>query len=56
MTQKIMQFDEKMMSLSGAVNGKLVESSSDGSTRVIGSLSSPIPVELGSKRSRRIAA
>lgn len=37
-----------------AVNGKLVESSSDGSTRVIKSLRPPIPVMMGSKRVRRI--
>ncbi len=80
MKQKIMQLDEKSMSLlearipeladgavkqayyqaltSGskvleAVNGKLVESSSDGSTRVIKSLPAPIQVALGSKRIRR---
>lgn len=56
MAQKIMQFDEESISLMGAVGGKLLESSSDGSTRVIGSLSSPIPVELASKRVRSIAA
>jgi hypothetical protein len=34
MTQRIMQLDEKSMSLLAAVDGKLVESSPDGSKRV----------------------
>ena len=38
-----------------AVNGELVESSSDGSTRVIRALPAPIPVVFGSKRVRRRA-
>lgn len=37
-----------------AVGGKLVESSPDGSTRVIRSLPAPTLVPLGSKRTRRI--
>ena len=37
-----------------AVDGKLVESSPDGSTRVIRSLPAPTLVPLGSKRVRRI--
>lgn len=37
-----------------AVGGKLVESSPDGSTRVIRSLPAPTMVPLGSKRTRRI--
>jgi hypothetical protein len=37
------------------VDGKLVESSPDGSTRVIRSLPAPTYVTLGSKRVRRIA-
>lgn len=37
-----------------AVNGKLVESSPNGSTRVIRSLPAPTLVPLGSKRMRRI--
>ena len=36
-----------------AVNGELIESSSDGSTRVIRELSAPTPVTFGSKRVRR---
>jgi hypothetical protein len=37
-----------------AVDGKLVESSPDGSTRLIRSLPAPTLVPLGSKRIRRI--
>ena len=56
MTQRIMQLDEESMSLLEAADDKLVDSWPDGGTRVIGPLSSPIPVELGSKRVRCIAA
>lgn len=37
-----------------AVNGKLVESSSDGTTRVIKLLHPPVAVAMGSKRVRHI--
>lgn len=37
-----------------AINGELIESSPDGSTRVIKSLPPSTQVDLGSKRSRRI--